>query len=181
MGKTVKMSFEGKSQLDRILIILKKENGPRASSAPALGLNTIIFKHVYWYMQQTQVSVYRTIGPLVSNSTKYHLMAYLLLTGNALTGQKLVWLSGSAIHLVLKRVTCSSSGFSRLSNETTQRSSLYDVSCGVGHNTQILFAIRVHDQDLSLFNCFFGIDALRPSQQLWPFWDFASTFQALHS
>ena len=49
----------------RILIILKKENGPRASSASALGLNTIIFKHVYWYMQQTQVSVYRTIGPLV--------------------------------------------------------------------------------------------------------------------
>ena len=53
--------------MDRILIILKKENGPRASSAPALGLNTIIFKHVYWYMQQTQVSVYRTIGPLVVN------------------------------------------------------------------------------------------------------------------
>ena len=72
MGKTVKMSFEGKSQreprnwqMDRILIILKKENGPRASSAPALGLNTIIFKHVYWYMQQTQVIVYRTIGPLL--------------------------------------------------------------------------------------------------------------------
>ena len=70
--KIVKMSFEGKSQqeprnwqMDRILIILKKENGPRASSAPALGLNTIIFKHVYLYMQQTQVSVYRTIGPLV--------------------------------------------------------------------------------------------------------------------
>ena len=43
--------------MDRILIILKKkkkeeENGPRASSAPAQGLNTIIFKHVYWYMQQ---------------------------------------------------------------------------------------------------------------------------------
>ena len=39
--------------MDRILIILKKrENLPRASSAPALGLNTIIFKHVYWYMQQ---------------------------------------------------------------------------------------------------------------------------------
>ena len=56
--------------MDRILItgILKKENGPRASSAPALGLNTIIFKHVYWYMQQTQVSVYRTIGPLVFNT-----------------------------------------------------------------------------------------------------------------
>ena len=51
--------------MDRILIILKKENRPWASSAPALGLNTIIFKHVNWYMQQTQVSVYRTIGPLV--------------------------------------------------------------------------------------------------------------------
>ena len=38
--------------MDRILIILKRENGPTASSAPALGLNTIIFKHVYWYMQQ---------------------------------------------------------------------------------------------------------------------------------
>ena len=36
-------------QMDRILKILKKENGP---SAPALELNTIIFKHVYWYMQQ---------------------------------------------------------------------------------------------------------------------------------
>ena len=38
--------------MDRILKILKKENGPRASSAPALELNTIILKHVYWYMQQ---------------------------------------------------------------------------------------------------------------------------------
>ena len=38
--------------MDRILIILKKEHGPRASSAPAL-LNTIIFKYVYWYMKQT--------------------------------------------------------------------------------------------------------------------------------
>ena len=41
--------------MDRILIILnysKKENGTRASSAPALGLNTIIFKYVYWYMKQ---------------------------------------------------------------------------------------------------------------------------------
>ena len=37
--------------MDRILKILKKENEPRALSAPALELNTIIFKHVYWYMQ----------------------------------------------------------------------------------------------------------------------------------
>ena len=42
-------------QMDRILIILKKENGSRASSAPALGLNTIIFTHVYWYMQPSEV------------------------------------------------------------------------------------------------------------------------------
>ena len=41
--------------MDRILItctLKKKENGPRASSVPALGLNTIIFKYVYWYMKQ---------------------------------------------------------------------------------------------------------------------------------
>ena len=38
--------------MDRILIILRKENGPRASSAPALVLNTIIFKYVYSYMKQ---------------------------------------------------------------------------------------------------------------------------------
>ena len=30
----------------------EKKNGARASSAPALGLNTIIFKYVYWYMKQ---------------------------------------------------------------------------------------------------------------------------------
>ena len=50
-----KMSFEGKSQQEIgkwTVKILKKENGPRASSAPALELNIIIFKHVYWYMQQ---------------------------------------------------------------------------------------------------------------------------------
>ena len=44
----------------------EKEIGPRASSAPALGLNTIIFKHVYQGICcRSQVSVYRTIGPLV--------------------------------------------------------------------------------------------------------------------
>ena len=44
----------------------KKKNGPRASSAPILGLFSVIFKHVYWYIySRSQVSVYRTIGPLV--------------------------------------------------------------------------------------------------------------------
>ena len=58
MGKTVKMSFEGKIQQEMAngqnidYSENKEENGPRASSAPTLGLNTIIFKHVYWYMQQ---------------------------------------------------------------------------------------------------------------------------------
>ena len=35
--------------MDRILKILKKENDPRASSAPALELNTIIFKRLLVY------------------------------------------------------------------------------------------------------------------------------------
>ena len=48
----LKGGITGNWQMDRILIILKKENGPRASSAPALGLNTIIFKYAYWYMKQ---------------------------------------------------------------------------------------------------------------------------------
>ena len=56
LGKLLKCHLKGKPagncQMDRILKILKKENGPSASSAPALELNTIIFKHVYWYMQQ---------------------------------------------------------------------------------------------------------------------------------
>ena len=41
--------------MDRILIILKKKKKKMAQGLhlpPALGLNTIIFKHVYWYMQQ---------------------------------------------------------------------------------------------------------------------------------
>ena len=38
--------------MDRILIIMKKkENGPKASSAILLGLFSMIFKHVYWYIQ----------------------------------------------------------------------------------------------------------------------------------
>ena len=56
LGKLLKCHLKekpaGNWQMDRILKILKKENGPRASSAPALELKTIIFKHVYWYMQQ---------------------------------------------------------------------------------------------------------------------------------
>ena len=42
--------------MDRILIILKKENCSRASSALTLGLNTIILKHVYWYTYMQQIS-----------------------------------------------------------------------------------------------------------------------------
>ena len=42
--------------MDRILIILKKENGPRASSSPALGLNMFI-----GICGRSQVGIYRTI------------------------------------------------------------------------------------------------------------------------
>ena len=42
--------------MDRILIILKKENRSRASSALTLGLNTIILKHVHWYTYMQQIS-----------------------------------------------------------------------------------------------------------------------------
>ena len=49
--------------MDRIQIILEK-NGPRASTAPLLGLYTIIFKQIGIY-SRSQVRVYRTIGPLV--------------------------------------------------------------------------------------------------------------------
>ena len=53
-GKTVKMSFEetklaGNWQMGRIFIL---KNGLWASSAPLLGLLSLIFKHVYWYIQQ---------------------------------------------------------------------------------------------------------------------------------
>ena len=71
--------------MDRILIMLKKENDPRASSAPALGLNTIIFKHVYWYIQQTQLSIYRTIGPLVLSCESLSLarkLAFIFIFGH---------------------------------------------------------------------------------------------------
>ena len=42
--------------MDRILIILKKENRSRASSALTLMLNTIVLKHVYWYTYMQQIS-----------------------------------------------------------------------------------------------------------------------------
>ena len=68
--------------MEGILIILKKENGPRASSSPALGLNTIIFKRVYWYMQQIsgeRLQDHWSSGPeseTVLVSEKEHLRGY---------------------------------------------------------------------------------------------------------
>ena len=60
MGITVKMSFEEENQQEMV-IILKNENGPRATSVPALGLK--------YHNIQTCLLVYaadlRTIGPLV--------------------------------------------------------------------------------------------------------------------
>ena len=78
-GKTV-----GNWQMDRILIIPKKENGPKASSAPALGLNTIIFKYVFFFgiWSISQVRVYRTIGTLVwtQEIERSHLTCMVLLS-----------------------------------------------------------------------------------------------------
>ena len=54
--------------MDRILIILKI-NGPKASSAPILGLFSIIFKHVYWYIQQ--ISGERLQDHWSSGTTKF--------------------------------------------------------------------------------------------------------------
>ena len=53
--------------MDRILIIMKKNNGHQGieSSASLLGLFSIICKHVICLYNRSQVSVYRTIGPLV--------------------------------------------------------------------------------------------------------------------
>ncbi|MEW8543574.1 MAG: hypothetical protein AB2693_08555 [Candidatus Thiodiazotropha sp.] len=56
MGKTVKMSFEGKNFQEiangQDIDYSEEKNGPRASFAPLLGLFAIIFKHVYLYIQQ---------------------------------------------------------------------------------------------------------------------------------
>ena len=50
------MSFEGKTSRKlahgQNIDYSEKENDSRASSAPALGLSTIIFIQIYWYMQQ---------------------------------------------------------------------------------------------------------------------------------
>ena len=61
MGKTVKISVEGKDRCRKLaneqdIDYSENKNGPRAPSAPALGLNTIIFKHVYWYIHVQQIS-----------------------------------------------------------------------------------------------------------------------------
>ena len=50
--------------------------GPRASSAPTFGLNTIIFKHVYWYIQQISGERLQDHCPLVY---KKHLNFFIIL------------------------------------------------------------------------------------------------------
>ena len=71
--------------MDRILKILKKENGPRASSAPTLELNTIIFKHVYWYMQLIsgeRLQDHWSSGLDTISKMKYYISFLLLRWGN---------------------------------------------------------------------------------------------------
>ena len=53
MGKTVKMSFEGENKNGQKIDYSEKKKKAQGLHLPLpLGLNTIIFKHVYWYMQQ---------------------------------------------------------------------------------------------------------------------------------
>ena len=63
--------------MDRILIIMKNKC-PMALSAPLLGLFSIIFKHVYWYIQHIsgeRLQDHWSSGLIVlcggSNSTAY--------------------------------------------------------------------------------------------------------------
>ena len=55
-GKLLKCHLKGKASRKlangQNIDYSENRNGPRESSAPALGLNTILFKHVYWYLQQ---------------------------------------------------------------------------------------------------------------------------------
>ena len=52
--------------MDRILIIMKKNNGHQGIICSFTGAFSIICKHVYCIIYNiSQVSVYRTIGPLV--------------------------------------------------------------------------------------------------------------------
>ena len=57
--------------MDRILIIMKKNNGHQGIICPFTGaffhnMQTCLLVYTY---NRSQVSVYRTIGPLVSKST----------------------------------------------------------------------------------------------------------------
>ena len=69
------MSFEGKNLYGQYIDYSEKKNGPRASSAPILGLFSIIIR-IY---SRSQVSVYRTIGPLVAYGINFK-VCYLLMS-----------------------------------------------------------------------------------------------------
>ena len=56
-GKTSKKLANGQN-----IDYSEKRKRPKGFICPCTGVKY----HVYWYMQQTQVSVYRTIGPLVN-------------------------------------------------------------------------------------------------------------------
>ena len=61
MGKLLKCHLKGKTCMDSILIILKKKKWPKGFICPFTGT---IFYNIRIY-SRSQVSVYRTIGPLV--------------------------------------------------------------------------------------------------------------------
>ena len=61
LGKLLKCHLKGKTCMDSILIILKKKKWPKGFICPYTGT---IFYNIRIY-SSSQVSVYRTIGPLV--------------------------------------------------------------------------------------------------------------------
>ena len=80
MQKTVILTLKGKTfkkwASEQIIHEFEKEIKPRGCSDPLLYMYmTFIVKQVYWYLR-SQVSVYRTIGPLV-----LHIMFVILFLG----------------------------------------------------------------------------------------------------
>ena len=80
-GKLLKCHLKGKTSRKlangQNMDYSEKRKWPRASSVPALGLNTIIFKHVNWYMQ---ISVERLQDHWSSVFFFLELVNFLLLT-----------------------------------------------------------------------------------------------------
>ena len=57
--------------MDRILIIMKRKMDTRASSVPLMWLFSIIFKHVYWYIQHISGERLQVLWFMYPNMAKH--------------------------------------------------------------------------------------------------------------